>query len=149
MKRTAMIAATAVLATASLCAQARNEVLKMPIESALAAIKNGKAEGKFDDGIKLYFLGQATPKAAQTLGTFTSNKKTNFFNKSDQEGCEWAFASAVISLQERAAKEGGNAVVDIYSYYKKDEFKSATEYQCVAGTLLGGVTLRGTVVQLK
>lgn len=149
MKRTLALSLATLLAATSLAVQARNTDLKLPITEALASIKNSdKAEAKFDEGIKLYFSGQSAPKGQQ-LGTFTSNKKTNFFNKSDKEGCEWAFASAVIALQQRAVKEGGNAVVDIHSYYKKEEFKSATEYQCVAGAVTGGVTLRGTVVKLK
>src|SRR3546814_1109276 len=78
----------------------------------------------------------------------SSNKKTNFFNKSDKAGCERAFASAMLSLRDRALKEGGDAVIDIHSVYKGDEFKSATEYECGAGTIMGGVAPRGTVVKL-
>ena len=44
---------------------------------------------------------------------------------------------------------GANAVVDIVSYYKKNEFKSATNYECWAGTFVAGVALKGTYAKVK
>lgn len=126
-------------------AQARDERLKMPIE---AAMTSEDAKAKLGDQVKFFFGSQASPKPKQTLGTFTSNKKTNFANKSDEEGCKIAFLSAMIALKERALREGGNAVVNIHSVYKNQVFKSETEYECGAGKILGGVALRGTVVKL-
>ena len=83
------------------------------------------------------------------MGVTTQNKKTNFFNKTDQEGCNWVFLSAVRSLQEFAHKMGGNAVVNIVSMYKGQEFVSETQYECGAGSIVGGVALRGEIVLLK
>ncbi len=96
----------------------------------------------------MYWGKQTFPKPLQTFGEFTANKKTNAFNKSDQEGCDWNFLSAVISLQGRAKSEGGNAVVNIHSVYKNKDFVSETEYQCGAGAFVSGAALRGTVVKL-
>lgn len=126
-------------------AQARDDRLKMPVADALAT---PAAQEKLDSNIKLFFGDAKYAKPVQTMGTFTSNKKTNFFNKSDKEGCEWVFLGAAISLQDRAKLEGGNAVVDIKSVYKNQELVSATEYDCGAGSVMGGVALRGTVVKL-
>src|SRR3546814_1574010 len=103
-------------------------------------------QGGWGDSVRFSFSGRKAPGASHTFGTFTSNKKTNFFNKSDKAGCERAFASAMLSLRDRALKEGGDAVIDIHSVYKGDEFKSATEYECGAGTIMGGVALRGTEI---
>jgi uncharacterized protein YbjQ (UPF0145 family) len=58
------------------------------------------------------------------------------------------FLSAVLSLRDRAVKEGGDAVVAIRSFYKKNEVVSDTEYECHAGALIAGVALKGTVVTL-
>ncbi|TJY59066.1 hypothetical protein E4T66_15475 [Sinimarinibacterium sp. CAU 1509] len=137
-----------VAATAFAMAQpaaARDDKLTFPIADAMSA---PAAQGKLDGSVKFFFSGQTAPAAKQTFGTFTSNKKTNAFNKSDKEACEWTFLSAMIALQDRAKREGGNAVVDIHSVYKNDEFKSATEYECGAGKVMAGVALRGTVVTL-
>lgn len=124
---------------------ARDTALKLPIKDAL---ETPAAKEKLGTDVKFFFGNQPHPAAKTTLGTYTANKKTNFANKSDKEGCEWVFLSAMISLKERALAEGGNAVINIQSYYKKGEFSSPTEYECHAGAFVGGVALRGTVVKL-
>ncbi len=125
---------------------ARDEVLKMSLQDAM---NNDEAKARLDPEIKLYFGDQAYANPAQRFGTFTSNKKTSFAKKSDKVACEWAFLSAALALQERALREGGDAVVNITSVYKNHTFKSATEYECGAGKIMGGVALRGQVVKLK
>jgi len=126
-------------------AQARDERLKMPIK---AAMESDEAKAKLGDDVKFFFGSQKAPTPKQTLGSFTSNKKTNFANKSDEEGCKIAFLSAMIALKDRALREGGNAVTNIHSVYKDAKFESDSEYECGAGKILGGVALRGTVVKL-
>lgn len=138
----ALLAATAVSV-----AEARDDRLKFPIKAALE--KGRSTHQKIDPSVRLYFGPQKAPAVERQIGEWTANKKTNAANKTDQEACEIAFVSAVVSLQERARKEGGNAVVGIRSVYKKDNVESATEYLCGAGTLMAGVALRGTVVKLK
>jgi hypothetical protein len=130
----------------ALPAAARDDRLKFPVDAALAKGQNYKE--KIDPQIKLYFGNQPTPRVAKTIGEWTANKKTNAFNKTDQEACEIAFISAVVSLQQRAKLEGGNAVVNIISVYRNAKFESATEYLCGAGALMAGVALRGSVVTL-
>lgn len=76
---------------------------------------------------------------------WTSSKKTNAVNKEVDEGCNRAFMSAVIALQDRAKKEGKTSVVDIHSYYKRKKFSSSTDFDCEAGAVMSGVTLRGRV----
>jgi uncharacterized protein YbjQ (UPF0145 family) len=127
-------------------AAARDDRLKFPVKGALAKGQNYKE--KIDPQIKLYFGKPSGVKVAKTIGEWTSNKKTNAFNKSDQEACDIAFISAAVSLQDRAKREGGNAVINIHSVYKNDKFESTSEYQCGAGTTMAGVALRGTVVTL-
>jgi hypothetical protein len=129
----------------SLPVMARDTVLKLPIEDAAKA---NQAEQRLDGTVKFFWADQPHPAPQKTLGTYTSNKKTNFFNKSDKEGCEWAWLSAMVALQERAQKEGGNALIDIHSVYRNADFSSRSEYECGAGSVVGGVALRGTVVKL-
>lgn len=137
------------LFTASLClansALARNDISTLAISDAL---NQPAAKEKVDTSIKLYFGNQNHPKVAKDLGEFKTNKKTNGFNKSDQEACNWTFLSAIIELQERAKKEGGNAVINIKSNYKNVEHSSETEFTCGSGALMSGVALKGTVVKL-
>jgi hypothetical protein len=133
------------LVAAPAAAVPRDERLFFPIEDVYA---NEDLKRKIDPDVKLYFGKQAHPEPEETFGVYTANRKTNFFNKSDKEACEIAFTSAVVALQERAEKEGGNAVVNIENIYRKDHFVSETEYECGAGNVIGGVALRGEVVKL-
>jgi hypothetical protein len=58
------------------------------------------------------------------------------------------FLTVVLALRDRAVSEGGDAVVNIKSYYKKNEVVSDSEYECHAGAFVAGVALKGTVVKL-
>lgn len=133
------------LLLATTAAHARDEHLSLPLKDAL---ETPAAKSKLDKGVKLYFGKQKHPKPVKTLGEWKTNKKTNAFNKSDKEACEWVFLSAALELQERARKEGGNAVINIRSNYKSHEKSSETEYTCGAGALMAGVAFKGTVVKL-
>ena len=99
--------------------------------------------------LKQYEQEQKYPAVEREIGIWVANKKTNASNKSDERACQWAFLSAMLSLKQRAIREGGNAVVKIHSYYKKNTNTSASEFECGAGTFVAGVALRGTVVELK
>jgi hypothetical protein len=96
----------------------------------------------------LFFGKQKHSKPSAQLGAARTNKKTNFFNKSDVEGCEHVFLSAMIAMTQYAQRVGGNAVVNIRSNYKSNEFSSETEYECGAGNVTGGVAFVGDVVKL-
>ena len=111
------------------------------------AMNTPAALEKLNKDIKLYFGKQKAPAAAKNLGEWKTNKKTNAFNKTDKEACEWTFLSAVLELQERAVKEGGDAVVNIVSNYKNQETISETEYMCGNGALMSGVAFKGTVIK--
>jgi hypothetical protein len=126
-------------------AAARDEQRLYPIRQAL---NSPAAQTKLDPGVKLYFGSQGHPPITRTIGVWPTNKKTNTFAKSNLQACEWVFLSAVIALQERARKEGGNAVVNIVSNYRHVVTVSATEYVCGAGGLIAGVALKGKVVRL-
>jgi hypothetical protein len=127
-------------------AVARDDHKMYPIADAL---QTQAAKDKLDPAIKLYFGTQKHPTVTKELGEWKTNKKTNGFNKSDKEACEWVFLSAVLEMQERAQKEGGNAVVNIKSNYKNIERSSEKEYMCGSGALMSGVALKGKVVKLS
>ena len=98
--------------------------------------------------VPFYMAGQKHPGVAKDFGVFTANRRTNAFGKSDEAACQIAFLSAVIALQARAEKLGGNAVVDVKSITKHDNLTSASEYRCAAGNVVANVVLTGRVVKL-
>ena len=108
-----------------------------------------QSKSKLGEKIKFYFGDQAHGEILKTFGEFRTNKKTNAFNKSDLEACQWVFLSAMISLRDRAVREGGNAVINIKSNYKNNLTSSKDTFQCGAGTFVAGVALVGTVVKLN
>ena len=145
MRRFALMAATALLAVAG-TAQARDT----RVEQSLHELVNS-AEARnvgIDGSVKFYLAGEKV-SVLQRLGEDVTNKKTNAANKSDADACRWVALSALRALQDGAKSRNANAVVDIVSYYKKNEFKSATNYECYAGTLMAGVALKGTYAKVK
>jgi hypothetical protein len=138
-------AAVSAILLASTVADARDTRHKYPLEPAL---QKAQASGQLAPGVKLFFGTQKHGKPTAQLGPARTNKKTNFFNKSDVEGCEYVFLSAMIALTQYAQRVGGNAIVNIRSNYKDIEFSSDTEYECGAGNVTGGVAFVGDVVKL-
>jgi uncharacterized protein YbjQ (UPF0145 family) len=126
-------------------AYARDTKLMLPIAEAME-VKD--AQEKLDGSVQFYFGGQKTPKVITKLGSDVSNRKTNAFNKTDEVACKWAFLSAMVALEKKAVSLGANAVVNIRSYYKKDEFSSPTEFECHAGAVVAGVALKGDFVKI-
>jgi hypothetical protein len=126
-------------------AAARDDRIMLPIRDALDA---PQASAKLDKGVQLHFGGGYGGGIAKDLGIWSSNKKTNAFLKSDKTACEWAFLSAVLELQQRARKIGGNAVVNITSNYKNILTSSGSQYMCGAGSIMAGVALKGRVIRI-
>ena len=58
-------------------------------------------------------------------------------------------STALKALQEGAKDRGANAVIDIVSYFKKNEFRSATHYECYAGNIMSGVAFKATYAKVK
>lgn len=113
------------------------------------ALNHPEAMEKLNSSISFYFGEQKHPKIERNVGTYSSNKKTNAFNKSDLQACDWVFLSALLSLQKRAIDSKANAVVNIRSNYKGNLTSSTTDYRCGAGKVLAGVALKGDIVVIK
>ncbi|WP_448110213.1 excinuclease [Pseudomonas lini] len=127
--------------------QARDTAVYLPFDKAVAEATRA---GKIDGSVKFYLAGN-TPTGNVTVvsaGAVT-NKKTNAFNKSDEVACEWVAQSAIISLHQAAKNAGANAVTNIVSFYKKNERKDAKTYECHAGALMAGVTLKGDLAKVQ
>lgn len=139
-------------ATLLLCAlpslsQARDTTHYLPFEKVVAQMT---AENKLDGSVKFYLAGvQPKGKVTVVSPAAITNKKTNAFNKSDEAACEWALQSALLTMQDAARKVGANAVTNISSYYKRNERKDATTYECHAGAVMAGVALKGDLAKVQ
>jgi uncharacterized protein YbjQ (UPF0145 family) len=135
--------------TTSLCcsyAHARDAISNYSVADALS---NEKYKTIIGTDIAFYFGNTPYGKPVKKFGEFGTNKKTNAFNKSDVEACQWAFISAMKELKNRALREGGNAVVEIKSNYRNNLTSSDDQFQCGAGAVMAGVALTGKIVQLE
>jgi uncharacterized protein YbjQ (UPF0145 family) len=136
---------TAIIVLGTVNVEARDDHGMWSISEAL---NTEDAKQKLNKDIRFYFGDQSHPRIIKNFGEFMSNKKTNAFNKTDERACQWNFLSAMISFQERAQRMGGNAVVNIRSYYKKNTISSQAEFECGSGAFVSGVTFLGDVVKL-
>jgi len=126
-------------------AQARDTVVKVTLADVLAM---PEAQAKLDGSVKFYLAGQATPKVLSNLGSGVANKKTNGVGKDDQYGCKYVMLSALIAFQQSAKQRGANAVVDLASYYKKNEVRDAHTIECHAGNIMIGGALKGEYAKI-
>ncbi len=117
----------------------------LPIENAM---ENGKVKDAIYPEVALYFAGDQYPAIIDDHGVFKASKKTNTFMKEKVDACEWAFASAIVSLQRHALEHDANAVVEITSNIKNRTNPSNTEYDCLTGSMMVNVAFRGRVVKL-
>lgn len=145
MKALPLLFAATTLLAAALPAQARDTKHLLPLDEALTMKDR---DGVLDGSVKFYFAGQPHAAVTQKLTTDVTNQKTNAVGKSDEEACRWVFLSALVQLHKKAKEVGADAVINIVSYYKKQEMASATQYECHAGATLAGVALRGDFVKL-
>jgi uncharacterized protein YbjQ (UPF0145 family) len=123
-------------------AQARDVEHSLSIAEFMA---DAEVRQKLGSDVTFYFSGQPTPRVGKSFGDVVTNRKTNAFGKSDAASCRWAMLSALIHLRDRAKELGGNAVINVVSYYKKNITASPTDYICHAGNVVTGVALKGTV----
>lgn len=103
------------------------------------------SKGKLDGSVRFYFAGQPTPDVLSELGAGTTRRKTNAVGRSDTDACKWVMLTAMLALQEQAKSRGANAVVGITS---AQAFAKQTQYECRAGALMAGVSLRGRYVRI-
>jgi hypothetical protein len=146
MVKNSLLGGILVLSLFSSIAHARDDVQHFPISDALNTVD---AKEKLGDQVRFYFGDQPHPAVDRSFGTDQSNRKTNGVGKSDKQACEWVFLSAMIALRDRALQQGGDAVINIRSTYRNNEFKSDTEYACGSGALMSGAAFKGEIVKLK
>jgi hypothetical protein len=90
--RRLVLALTVVLAFAP-AALARSDFKDLP---ASAAAESALGKERLLD-VPFFLAGQKHGAVAQELGEFRTNKRSNAFGKSDEEACQVAFLSAIIS----------------------------------------------------
>ncbi|HWD28560.1 MAG TPA: hypothetical protein VG387_15420 [Rhizomicrobium sp.] len=145
--RLGLAACVAVAAQAALTAPttAADNVVMISIGDAMVT---PDFHEKLDGSVKFYFGSQAHPAIDHKFGDLVTNEKTNALGKPAIVACNWVFLSGLLKFQERAHQLGANAVVNIDSYYDREDVPSETTIQCHKGFLLAGVALKGDFVKI-
>ena len=110
------------------------------------AVDSAIADGVLDGSVKFFLAGTKSGGKVLSKGVVT-NKKTNGFAKPAEKACDHVLRSALIQLEKAAHQRGANAVTNIVSFYKSNESKSTTTYECHKGTAVAGVALKGDLVK--
>ena len=113
------------------------------------ALQSDKAKDKLDPRVPLYFGQQQVPPIQKRLVEVTVSRKTNAIGKTDYEACNDVLLTTLAKLQEKATVQGGNAVINIRSFYNERVVSSTSEYECHAGHVIAGVVLKGDIVILE
>jgi hypothetical protein len=140
MKSWIAVAAIALSALPAV-SQARDTTLYLPFDKVIGDMTRA---GKIDGSVKFYLAGvPAKGKVTVLSPGAVTNKKTNAFNKSDVEACEWVLQSAILQMVSAAKQVNANAVTNVTSFYKSIERKDPQTYECHAGAIIAGVALKG------
>ncbi|PID74348.1 MAG: hypothetical protein CSB32_01100 [Desulfobacterales bacterium] len=126
-------------------AQAADVKKRFSVQEAMSL---EKVKNALENDIAFYWGKSAHPPVSKTFGVYKTSKRTNGFRKDHFDACSWAMASALVTLRDRARREGGNAVINIVSNIKDYEESSESEFSCLVGGLMVNVALKGTVVKL-
>jgi uncharacterized protein YbjQ (UPF0145 family) len=146
MKNVITAAGGILLLLASTAVLARDTIVHVPLSSVL---EMPEAKTQLDGSVKFYLAGVSHPAVTKQLGSDVSNKKTNGVGKGDEVACRWAALSALLAFQNKAKQSDANAVINLVSYYKRAEFKSATDIECHAGAVVVGVALKGDYAAIR
>lgn len=111
------------------------------------AVARAVADGTIDNSVKFYLHGNKTRQGTLLEKNIVTNQKTNAFGKSADVACDWVLRSALKQLHSAAKQRGGNAVINISSYFKKNETVSPTTYRCHKGMAIASVALKGDIVK--
>lgn len=111
-----------------------------------SAVERAVADGTLDGSVKFYLAGTKSGGKVVQKDAVT-NKETNGFAKSADAACDHVLRSALIQLQNTAKAQGANSVINIVSYFKSNESKSSTTYQCFKGMAVASVALKADLVK--
>jgi hypothetical protein len=140
----AVVAAGMIVADA-LPAQARDDVVMLSVDDAMAT---PEFQQRLDGSVKFHFGNSPHGPVLTKLGDFTTNEKTNSLGKSTMTACQWVFLSALLKFQDKAQKLGANAVINIHSYFKREDVSNDTQVECHSGVFTTGVALKGDFVKI-
>jgi len=130
--------------SAPLAAFGRDTEVILPVSGAVESdLKNHLT------GVVFYMKGEKHPAVAKEFATVSADRSTRGAFRSDVASCHVAFLSSMRALQDRATQQGGDAIINVVSVTRGEHTESASNFRCVAGSVIVHVGLKGTIVKLE
>lgn len=147
MKRAILVGALALLGVVSQAHAANEDHIAVALQDVINS-PEAKEVG-LDGSVRFYLAGAPTPAVIQRMGDDIANKKTNGFGKSNQTSCQHVMLSVLLAFQATAKRKGANAVIDMVSYFKRNESRDPTTFNCYTGFLITSVAMKGTYAKIR
>ncbi len=126
-------------------ATAKDEMEKYSIQEAF---QYNKVSTQFDGSVSFFWGNQSYPPVVTKFRSYKTSKRTSLLSKERDYACSLAMAEALKTLEERALKEGGNAIINIVSNVNNIEESSDVDFTCMVGRVVVNVALKGMVVTI-
>ena len=146
MNKTLSALAIAVIAALS-GPPARAAVVVMDFQQAL---NSDEVKSALGDDVTFYLSGAKTPVVRKPFQEVVGNASTIRWFGSDQKACLAVLSKVLQTMRDRARQQGGNAVVNVIGYYKKNELVNSSTIECYTGAQVRGhITLKGTAAEVE
>jgi len=126
-------------------AYARKVKLILPIAAAMEATG---IPDRPTGSVKIFFGNQKPPEIFMKVEGHVATPRSGAMGMSDEKAYYGALLWILVALEKRAQQMGANAVVNIVSYYQKNEMASATGFECHVGNVIATVWLTGDLVKI-
>ncbi len=145
IRSTAAVGALVVLAAMPMApAYAADDIIQLDLQQALNA---PDTLAKIDGSVKFFFGQTSHPPVISSLGMVVTNQKGGLW-KSPEAACPTTFLDALHDLQAKAKAVGGNAVINVESYFRKRKVEIGVSVPCYPSGFRVGIALRGEIVKV-
>jgi len=143
--RTLLLLISGLLAISSPAAWAEDVLIMDP----QIALSSDEFKAGLGNDVAFYFTGAATPAVKTDMEEFLVDRVTRRSSGPPETNCRRVLLAAFLDFQARARKKGGNAVVNMVSFYRKHYAADSTMVEChITFEVKARIVLRGTVAQI-
>jgi len=144
--KTLLLLICGLLAVSSPAAWA-DDVLIMDPQKALSSDEFKRAMG---NDVTFYFTGAATPAVKTNMEEFLVDRVTRRSSGPPETNCRRVLLAAFRDFQAHARKKGGNAVVNMLSFYRNHYAADSTMVEChITSEVKARIVLRGNIAQIE
>ena len=146
LHKTILLLLTSGLLAISSPAAPADKVLIMDPQNAL---RSDEFKAALGNDVAFYFIGAAKPAVKTQMEEILINKRTTLSLGPQEANCRRVLLAAFRDLKARVKKRGGDAVVNLVSFYREHYTADSTTVECHSSSdVRGHIILRGNIAQL-